>query len=156
MVSFKKRYIGSPFDRLLARVAYSEDLFNGTPCWLWTGSKNRGGYGQIKVAKKTLRTHCLAYTLIKGPVPEGLYLDHLCRVKECCNPDHLEPVTCRENTLRGAGWLIGAKIQLAKTHCPQGHEYSEENTYRQPSNPNHRHCKLCLKRRNQERKKPTE
>ena len=79
-------------------------------CWLWTGTTNRGyGYFKIGIPKmpktlKTLTTHRLAYMLWKGPIPEGVDLDHLCRLHGCVNPDHLDPVTHRENVVRGTGW----------------------------------------------------
>lgn len=70
-------------------------------CWAWTGTKNQNGYGHT--AHGPLRrnlVHRFVFQLLVGPVPEGLELDHLCRVRHCCNPEHLEPVTHRENVLR--------------------------------------------------------
>jgi hypothetical protein len=75
--------------------------------------------------KKVLRrAHRLYYELEKGPIPKGLTLDHLCRVRCCVNPDHLEPVTPVENVMRGESFF--AK-QARRTHCPQGHEYIGRN-----------------------------
>lgn len=96
-------------------------------CWLWTSSTTRDGYGTFGVAGGKTRTrlaHRLAYELIKGKIPDGLTLDHLCRVRHCVNPDHLEPVTAQENTRRG---LAGAYLKV-RTHCPRGHAYGEGNT----------------------------
>ncbi len=80
-------------------------------CWLWTGAIMHGGYGQIRLrpGTRTMNTHRFAYELLVGPIPDGLHLDHLCRVPRCCNPLHLEPVTQAENSRRGArairdGW----------------------------------------------------
>lgn len=70
-------------------------------CWIWTGSVEGKGYGHPTIAGKKHPAHRLAYELLVGPVPEGLHLDHLCRVRRCVNPEHLEPVTSRENSLRG-------------------------------------------------------
>ncbi len=70
-------------------------------CWLWVGKVNRGGYGVTSVAGKTRSAHRVSYEWHVGPIPIGLDLDHLCRVRRCVNPDHLEPVTRRENINRG-------------------------------------------------------
>lgn len=69
-------------------------------CLRWKGSRNWGGYGQISVGGRQQRVHRVAYELAKGPIPEGLEIDHLCRVRDCINPDHLEAVTHQENIRR--------------------------------------------------------
>jgi len=69
-------------------------------CWLWTGTQVRGGYGQFWLDGHKL-AHCYAYETTVGPIPEGLQLDHLCRVTRCVRPSHLEPVTASENVRRG-------------------------------------------------------
>lgn len=103
------------------------ELEPGGSCWLWIASKFRNSYGQFRdEALKTVGAHQFSFRHFKGPIPEGLQIDHLCRVRHCVNPDHLEAVTCRENLLRGA--TITAE-HAAKTHCPQGHPYDGENTY---------------------------
>lgn len=108
-------------------------------CWLWIGkSKTQDGYGLLKWRGKSHRAHRFVYEMIKGPIPGGAPLDHLCRVRACVNPDHLEPTTVRINTLRGD--TLPAR-NAAKTHCPQGHPYSEENTYRNPAG--QRTCRTC-------------
>lgn len=110
-------------DRWEAKVQKSDE------CWLWTGWVTPNGYGQIREGSRNARVlyaHRVAYELFMGPVPEGLQLDHLCRVRHCVNPFHLEAVTTRENTLRGTG--PAAKCARV-THCPQGHPYDEENTH---------------------------
>lgn len=75
-------------------------------CWLWVGEINRNGYGRVWVQGQRLMAHKVAYELMIGPVDKGLVLDHLCRNRNCCNPYHLEPVTVRENTLRGEAILF--------------------------------------------------
>jgi len=97
----------------------------GTGCWLWTGALDTSGYGIFTHLDTNVGAHRWSYQHHIGPVPEGLVLDHLCRVRHCVNPDHLEPVTNRENILRGEGL---AAANAAKTHCPQGHPYDEANT----------------------------
>ena len=72
-------------------------------CWLWIGACERDGYAKIVVNKKRRSAHRYAYELFIGPIPHGLQLDHLCRVRCCVNPAHLEPVTGSENVMRGNG-----------------------------------------------------
>jgi hypothetical protein len=110
-------------------------------CWLWT-ARTRTGYGLFHWERKTVAAHRLAYEMLVAPIPEGLEIDHLCRVRRCVNPAHLEPVTCRENTLRGH--TVPA-ANIAKTHCPQGHPYDEENTY--VAKRGDRHCRKCQRAR---------
>jgi len=69
-------------------------------CWLWTGSKTQGGYGQLSVDGVCVGAHRIAYRLLIGPYPAGYHIDHLCRVRNCVNPDHLEAVTVAENLRR--------------------------------------------------------
>lgn len=84
--------------------------------------------------------HRIAYELLVGPIPDGLQLDHLCRVRNCVNPDHLEPVTGQENMRRG---YFGTK-----THCPNGHAYDEANTYIfSNTRGRHRQCRTCTNQR---------
>lgn len=69
-------------------------------CWIWIGSRNAGGYGTVKYRGKVWLAHRASYTILAGPIPPGLELDHKCRVRACVNPDHLEPVTGQENIQR--------------------------------------------------------
>lgn len=75
-------------------------------CWEWQGELNRNGYGRVWVNGRRLMAHRVAYQLLVGDIEPGLVLDHLCRNRRCCNPEHLEPVTVRENTLRGDAKLF--------------------------------------------------
>ena len=106
-------------------------------CWLWTGTINDQGYG---ISRRHFRAHRIAYELLVGPIPDGLQLDHLCRVRNCVNPDHLEPVTARTNTRRGVGF---AAQRAAQTHCKREHEFTEENTYIRRNGT--RLCRTCAK-----------
>lgn len=107
-------------------------------CWLWTGGL-AAGYGLFWLDGKQVKTHRFAYELLVGPIPDGLVLDHLCRVPACCNPAHLEPVSQRVNILRGIG---PSAANALVTHCPADHEYTPENTrmYR-----GQRHCRACAR-----------
>ena len=84
--------------------------------------------------------HRLAYENIAGPIPYGLTLDHLCRNPTCVNPWHLEAVSQRENVLRGNSPMAR---QARQTRCKRGHDFTESNTWRKPSRPNHRECRIC-------------
>lgn len=110
-------------------------------CWLWTGALSTGGYGMIGTNKKVRYAHKLLFEEKFGPVPEGLELDHLCRVRGCVNPDHLEAVTRRENIMRGIG---PSAMQAKQTHCKNGHPLSGENlvTNKGKYGPM-RQCKTC-------------
>ena len=124
------------------------------PCWEWTASLGKtGGYGRYSVPlrggsgkRKQVYAHRHAYESLIGLVPDGLDLDHLCRNRKCVNPDHLEPVTRRENLRRGIG---PTGLNMAKKHCPQGHEYNSENTF--ISRQGCRQCKVCRRAYDQKR-----
>lgn len=113
-------------------------------CWLWPKVRS-DGYGEsISTGtgnRNTKHPHQVAYELRYGPVSEGLCLDHLCRTRNCWNPDHLEAVTNRVNVLRGNVEASGWRATI--THCPQGHPYSKENTYLNKSANNGRGCRQC-------------
>jgi hypothetical protein len=114
-----------PAQKGLANIVPAEERFwkhvtKTSTCWLWTGAKTRGGYGHFKVGERTIRAARFSYELHRWPIPFGLMIDHLCRVTACVNPDHLELVTHRENMRR---------VVAARTACPHGHAYTEQNTH---------------------------
>lgn len=128
--------VGDP--RLPERF-WSKVQTDDSGCWLWTASLTNGGYGQYYPAKnEPRRAHRIAYEVLVGPIPVGLVIDHLCRIRRCCNPAHLEPVTHRENTLRGESFVAAYSTT---THCPQGHPYSGTNLRIRPSG--RRSCREC-------------
>lgn len=135
-------------ERLMDKVVWNGDE---DECWTWEASVGSHGYGQIAVEGRPVLAHRLAYELFVGPIPAGLDLDHLCRVRPCVNPGHLEPVTRSENLRRGDGPQILRNRQLSKTHCPQGHPYSGDNLYIAPRT-GYRQCRTCRKRRLRRRK----
>lgn len=111
-------------------------------CWEWTGTKTMAGYGQIIMERKRIYVHRYLFGLLKEPLNDSLELDHLCRCRNCCNPDHLEQVTHAENVRRGAC----KDINGTKTHCPKGHPYDEQNTISIHGG-KHRDCLECKRRR---------
>ena len=111
-------------------------------CWMWTGSKVKGGYGLISVDGKPKRAMRVAYELYRGQIPTDLVLDHVlypgrCIGPSCCNPQHLIPTTRSANSARNS-WT-------RKTHCPAGHEYTPENTILETNRCGRksRRCKKC-------------
>jgi len=108
-------------------------------CWLWTGSQTGAGYGKFKARRQTILAHRSAYLTLKGPVSDGLQLDHLCRVRHCVNPEHLEPVTPRVNILRGESI---AAANAVKARCGMGHDLAFEANVRLDSK-GRRVCRPC-------------
>ena len=125
------------------------DVGHPLGCWVWTGGHSGSGYGVFATGSRvddSLRfvlAHRYAYVQLIGEIPDGMQLDHLCRYTSCVNPDHLEPVTPRENSLRGVG--PSAKNARA-THCKNGHPFTPENTWLNEKR-NARHCRTCSRRR---------
>lgn len=117
-----------------------EDRGHSTPCWISDRAQQPNGYTKLGYLGRTWLTHRFAFTVFVGEIPSDLQLDHLCSQRACCNPDHLEPVTCRENLLRGD--TITAQ-QAAKTHCKRGHPLSGANVYWRPDKPTSRGCRAC-------------
>lgn len=104
-------------------------------CWEWTGTIDRAGYPRFWTGQKLVMAHRAIWELLVGPLDETL--DHLCRVRHCVNPDHLEPVPQAVNALRG----FGPPAQNArKTHCKHGHPFDEDNTYFEGA---WRRCRTC-------------
>lgn len=135
----------SPIERFRRRVAIDDPA----GCWLWTGYLDYKGYAPLSVDRHFVKAHRFSYELFVGPIPPGLTIDHLCRVRHCVNPAHLEPVTARINTLRGVG---PAALNAAKTHCPEGHPLSGSNLVPIPGRSGRfrRGCRTC--RSNRERR----
>ena len=123
---------------------------NETGCWVWTGKLQPNGYAMTFLGSRAqgqrrsrVYVHRLAYELWRGPIPSGLDLDHLCRVRSCFNPAHLEPVTRAVNTRRGDGPALLARLNGSKTHCKSGHPFTAENTRQRPTGG--RTCRTCEK-----------
>lgn len=118
-------------------------------CWEWTGRRDRLGYGRVGWEGRNALAHRVIFTLLAEPIPATATLDHLCRNRRCVNPAHLEPVTLRENILRGDG--VGVR-NAAKTHCKNGHEFTPENTYFKQGKRACRECGRLANRRYRARK----
>ena len=113
-------------------------------CWLWVGSLNPQGYGALAREKNNVGKTCahrIAYELFCGPIPQGLVIDHKCRVRCCVNPAHLEAVTQRENILRGCGPSVNRARRMM--HCKRGHAKIGDNLYVRPNGK--RMCRTCEK-----------
>ena len=119
-----------------------------TRCWLWLKQRLPNGYGRFHrdPTGAAMLAHRFSYERFIGPIPKGLTVDHLCRVRHCVNPEHLEAVTQRENTLRGES---PSAVNAAKTICKWGHPLNGGNTYIRPDG--NRDCRSCHRRREAER-----
>lgn len=127
--------------RFMSRVQKTET------CWLWTGGRDHGGYGSARWGTTVLKAHRVAYGHLVGPIPAGLVLDHLCRIRHCVNPAHLEAVTLEENNRRGNAVRDYSKrnyrnANMLKTHCIHGHPLAGNNLYVYGEN-GRRRCKTC-------------
>lgn len=130
-VKFKSTYL--PWEiRLFSKIKKTNS------CWIWTHCIDPDGYSNFSMFGSAKKAHRITYELFKGKIPKGYEIDHLCKNTLCCNPDHLEAVTPKINSLRSdSPWAKNAR----KTHCPQNHPYSKENTYRTKNGG--RVCKIC-------------
>lgn len=124
-------------------------------CWLWRGKLNDKGYGRTSFKGRSTGAHRKAYELLVGPIPEGLTLDHICRIRHCVNPDHLEPVTQAENTQRAKRFRnLANTYTIDRTpkppkgplaHCHKNHVLDEGNTLvsKRPNGTYRLQCKVC-------------
>lgn len=138
---FTKLIFGDDEGRFWAKVRKAGPL----ECWIWTAPPASTGYGQFWKDGTNRGAHVVAWEMLRGEIPEGLQLDHLCRNRACVNPWHLEPVTIGVNVLRGEGITA---VHAAKTHCANGHEFTPANTY--ITKEGWRQCRECKRRANRD------
>lgn len=117
-------------------------------CWIWQRAISHNGYGNYG----NRGAHRVFYEVFNGALIDGMEIDHLCRVRCCVNPKHLEQVTHKENQLRASPYLgpnMGGIFHLNKTHCPRGHEYDEKNTSicTRKDGRTFRRCKACRRKK---------
>ena len=131
------------FDAMVDFAGPTPDGFD-TPCWLWVGGKKPQGYGVFQtgglVARKTHNAHRWNYERFVGPIPDGFHIDHLCRVRNCVNPAHLEAVSPKVNNERSDS---PTAKNGRKTHCPEGHELTGENLSSYHLKRGERSCRIC-------------
>ena len=127
-----------------------------TSCWVWRFALDDDGYGRVRAPRpgqrrtRIRRVHVVAWERVHGPVPAGLELDHLCRIRACGNPDHLQAVKSKENTLRGEG---PTAQNARRTECRRGHPLDGDNLYVNPTT-GRRRCRIC-RRENRSSPRPT-
>ena len=135
-------------ERIQSKIIVKPD----TNCLLWTGSKDRGGYGQIEIQKKSKKVHRVIYELNNGPIPGGALVCHKCDTPACCNINHLELGTHLSNMqdkIKRGRYRNG---DTGRTHCRKGHEYNDENTYYH-KNGRGRVCRTCRRFYDSKRKR---
>ena len=144
-----RRRLGIPMDQAPRIIGDLEVRFwskvvpaGALDCWRWGASLNDGGYGQIMIGNRPLRAHRVAWELLRGDIPTGLVIDHLCRNRACVNPWHMEPVTNEVNIERGN---FRSTRRPPKTHCPSGHEYVGDNI--RIGTDGYRSCRACERKR---------
>jgi hypothetical protein len=128
----------TPLDRFESKVIPEPN----TGCWLWVGATDRNGYGSFRGEKPLInvKPHRWSYEHFVGPIPEGLTLDHKCETPQCVNPAHLQPVTLRENILRGS--TNASAVNARRSLCVHGHRLVPSPF---PSESGRRRCMQCLK-----------
>lgn len=116
--------------------------FGGDGCWNWTAARQKDGYGRFGWDSKVGYAHRFAYESAVGAIPPGLVVDHICNNKLCVRPEHLRAVTQQENAL-ALHSNTKARINAEKTHCPKGHELSEDNLVAALWKAGRRSCLRC-------------
>lgn len=109
-------------------------------CWNWKAGFNSNGYGEFWNGFRSMPAHRYSFETFRGRVDDGLVLDHLCKNKNCVNPNHLEAVTTKENNIRGDGF---AGVNSRKTHCIRGHKLIKKNLCGTYLKKGIRKCKIC-------------
>ena len=133
-----ERSLSMLFQSTLPLRFWARVYADSSGCWLWMGPTTDQGYGQYSMAGRTGRVHRFSYISLVGAIPPSLQIDHLCRRRHCVNPRHLEPVSRRENILRGEG---ASAINARKVKCKRGHDFTGWRGQ-------WRKCLICMKLHN--------
>lgn len=130
-------------DERLPERFWEKAQINSEGCWEWTAGLSGKGYGRFQIGDTSYKAHRIAYEALVGEIKDGLVIDHLCRVRRCVNPAHMEPVTNRENLRRGDGGINNLRRGggTPKSHCVNGHPFSGEN--RAVGSRGHQRCRAC-------------
>lgn len=121
------------------QVLQSVSIGRPGQCWPWQRGKTTAGYGSVYHEGKHGYAHRLMFEWFRGPIPKGMFIDHKCRNRKCCNPAHLRIATPRQNVLENNVGPVAANV--LKTHCLRGHPFSGENLYVRASGG--RECRAC-------------
>lgn len=149
-ITINRKLLKRIFSKIRVSVIHS---YNSIPCWEWTAAKSKKGYAEFYTmfSDGIIRTHSAhrsIYEIFVSTIPSELECDHLCRVRHCVNPAHMEPVTPRENFLRGQS---PSAINARKTHCIRGHELLGNNLM--PTRRAERTCRICFNQGERDRYK---
>jgi len=139
-IAFKPGWIPGDMEVLHRCMDKVEIDDNG--CWRWWSTLDKKGYGRVLMDGSCQPAHRVMFMALVGPIGAGLEIDHLCRVRNCVNPWHMEPVTHAENVMRGTSFSV---VNAAKTHCIHGHKFTPENTVPWGPDGRHRRCRTCIR-----------
>jgi len=131
---------GNETAMLVEDILQQATIFGDNACWIWNGPVSEKGYGRIQIDGRKVLVHRFVYEKLKRPLMSIEGLHHKCKIKRCINPNHVEPFISDHPD-------GGPAFQRAKTHCPNGHEYTELNTYRPPSGG--RICRICRRKKDE-------
>ena len=153
----KKSLLNIVDSKVRERFSGKYTIDKATECWEWGGSLNKGGYGQMSINNRPYLSHRISCAIYKKDFNDALVVDHICRNRKCCNPDHLRMVTTRVNCTENSKSISSAN--KSKTHCKQGHEFTKGNTkwrwVDKERTKRTRVCRECNKKWDKKKNNPT-